>query len=83
MINNKNKIIKLSDGIFFTNEKTHRYFHWMFDSIPRLELMKQRNLLERKILLIDSETYENNFTRETTKLYSSEIQICKKIRFIK
>ena len=83
LLKNKNKVIKITEAVFFTDEKSHRYFHWMCDSIPRLELMKQKNLIEEKYLLIDSDLYKNNFVKETLKLYGSLILKCEKDQIFK
>ena len=74
--NNKNfKVIK--NAVHFTDEKSHMYFHWMFDAMSRLQLLDEKNYLENYELVINENIYKKNFVGSTLKFFNPDIKVLK------
>ena len=68
LTSDKNKII-IEKGIWFTDHKSHVYFHWLMDSLQRAEISFEYQ--KEYPLLLPEELYEKPFVVE--RLFSNII----------
>lgn len=73
-LNNKPlKVIKKASHI--TDEKSHMYFHWMFDAMSRLELLENKNYLRKQELAINENIFNKPFVGNTLKFFNTEVKV--------
>jgi len=62
----------IEKGIWITNEKSNRYFHWMLDVGQRIQIvteyLEKNKLIEYK-LLIPQKYFENDYVKSIINLY--------------
>lgn len=74
----KQKTINIEKGIYFTDEKAKMYFHWLLDSVQRLELISNSKLKINEFeLLIDENLLKYNFVVKVLKIYNFKYSVLK------
>lgn len=80
-LKDKQKPIRIDKAIFFTDEKANMYFHWLLDSVQRLELISNSKLkINEYELLIDQNLLNYNFVVKLLKIYKFKYTILKNNR---
>ena len=68
----------IENGIWVLDEKSSMYFHWMLDSLQRLELFKITINNNNSIkLLVPESIYDSPFVKMSVDVYNIEIKILK------
>ena len=79
-ISNKNEII-IEKGIWFTDHKSHVYFHWILDSLQRAEISYKYQ--KEYPLLVPEELYEIAFVSESLEHLGFEYKVLDKNQIYK
>ena len=80
----KQKPVRIDKAIYFTDEKARMYFHWLLDSVQRLELISNSKLKVNEYeLLIDQNLLKYNFIVKLLKIYKFKYTILKDNRVYK
>ena len=68
----------IENGVWVLDEKSGMYFHWMLDSLQRLELFKITINNNNSIkLLVPESIYDSPFVKMSVDIYNIEIKILK------
>ena len=62
---NKKNTVLLEKGIWFTDHKSHVYFHWLFDSLQRAMLVVDKN--KNLPLLVPEELFKKDYISQSLK----------------
>lgn len=70
------KINSIEEAIFFTDEKSNYYFHWMLDSLQRLQLIDLKYKFEvRPPILIQEIHFKEMFIRNSLEYYNFDLKV--------
>ena len=75
-LTNKQKPLRIDKAIYFTDEKSKMYFHWLLDSVQRLELVSNSKIkINEYELLINENLLEYNYVVKLLNIYNFKYTI--------